>query len=52
MIEEVVLNYVKLVNVVGLDGVVCLFFESCMLIEKLGILFLKVILGIRFKGVF
>lgn len=49
-IEEAVLNYAKLANATGLDGVVCSPLESRMLTEKLGASFLKVTPGIRPKG--
>ncbi|HEG8900307.1 TPA: orotidine-5'-phosphate decarboxylase [Staphylococcus aureus] len=49
-IEEAVLNYAKLANAAGLDGVVCSPLESRMLTEKLGTSFFKVTPGIRPKG--
>lgn len=49
-IEEAVLNYAKLANAAGLDGVVCSPLESRMLTEKLGTSFSKVTPGIRPKG--
>ena len=49
-IEEAVLNYAKLAQESGLDGVVCSPLEAKLLTKSLGSDFLKVTPGIRPKG--
>lgn len=49
-IEEAVLNYAKLAQESGLDGVVCSPLEAKLLTKSLGSEFLKVTPGIRPKG--
>ena len=49
-IEEAVLNYAKLTQKAGLDGVVCSPLEAELLTNELGSDFLKVTPGIRPQG--